>query len=301
MKTSSWLGRAQLLLAGVAFGFLGLFGKMAFERGVSPVEFLTFRFLVGALTLGLVVLIRDRGSLRNFPRGEAFLRCVVLGVMGYALFSSLFFYTLTGASASVTVLLLFLYPVFVALGAALFLGERMRAVQWVSLPLSLLGLFLLVSGDLEIHRLLAVLTGLGSAFFYAAYVLASRKWLVEVEPMGAVVVIQASAGVALALLAFHGQPLSRWTEILRVAPGPVLGAAWLGSVLAMSLFLSGLKKVGSVDASLLTFTEPLTGVVLAALFLGERLGFTQWVGAVLVLSALVLGSLRSFCKQAAHG
>ena len=44
-------------------------------------------------------------------------KCAVLGVLGYAVFSSCFFEALNGLSASLTVLLLYTYPVIVALGA----------------------------------------------------------------------------------------------------------------------------------------------------------------------------------------
>jgi drug/metabolite transporter (DMT)-like permease len=57
--------------------------------------------------------------------------------------------------------------------------------------------------------------------------------------------------------------------------------------MAMMLFLAGLQKLKSWEVSILSTTEPLTGVLLAVCLLGEKLRLAQMLGAIAVLAALV--------------
>ncbi|NDC39379.1 MAG: EamA family transporter [Proteobacteria bacterium] len=166
-------GVLQMLLSGVCFGFLGVFGKWAYERGVQPGELLAVRFLVAAPLLGLgLLLIRPKALRLGWVRG---LVAVLLGVMGYAVFASFYFEALSGLSASLTVMLLYAYPILVTLGARIFFNERVSTRGWVALPLVSLGLVLLVWGEVRMTRPGYLAYGVLSAVFYAAYILASRR------------------------------------------------------------------------------------------------------------------------------
>jgi drug/metabolite transporter (DMT)-like permease len=79
------------------------------------------------------------------------------------------------------------------------------------------------------------------------------------------------------------------------------GEAWLwlilialvSTVVAVSAFFAGLRRVGPSEAAILSTFEPPVTVVLAFLVLGERLTVPQLAGGALVLAAVVLLQLRS--------
>jgi drug/metabolite transporter (DMT)-like permease len=63
----------------------------------------------------------------------------------------------------------------------------------------------------------------------------------------------------------------------------------------MIAFLAGMALVGPTRASVLSSLEVVVTLVLAFLFLGERLGPAQWAGAALILGAVAfqnIGVLR---------
>jgi drug/metabolite transporter (DMT)-like permease len=276
------LGILQVLLSGFCFGFLGLFGKKAYELGLNPGEFLALRFLVAATLLGLFLLMRAPTSLR-LPL-TALVRCVLLGVLGYAVFSSCYFEALGGLSVSLTVLLLYTYPVIVCLGAWAFFGERLGRYELGALPPVCLGLALLVWGEMEVRSGIALVFGFLSSLFYSAYILASSRWLKGHPPFVTAFYIMASAGVVLGLVHFRA-------GLLPLAPGVipvVLGTAFVSTLLAMSLFLAGLQKLSNSEVSLLSTAEPVTGVALATLFWGESLTQAQWSGGALVIFGMLL-------------
>ena len=124
MKTRT-LGILQVTTSGICFGFLGIFGKLASRHDISIGELLSFRFLAaGCLLFVLLALFSPR---RLKVSLKELLICAGLGILGYAVFSTLYFYAIHGVSVATASLLLYTYPAWVVLGAALLFRERQRA------------------------------------------------------------------------------------------------------------------------------------------------------------------------------
>ncbi len=68
----------------------------------------------------------------------------------------------------------------------------------------------------------------------------------------------------------------------------IVALALVGTVVAITALAAGNARVGPSTAVLLETVEPLTATLLAYIVLGERLQPVQWVGAVLVVAAVVL-------------
>jgi drug/metabolite transporter (DMT)-like permease len=284
MKSERQIGIAQILLSGLCFGFLGLFGKMAYAQELTPGEFLSFRFLIGAFFSGALAVINDRRALHLSAKNM--ITCALLGITGYAVFSSCFFHALKGLSASLTVLLLYTYPLIVSMGAWILFDEKISRRKIFALPLVMIGLALLIWGDVKVYEPSAIGFGLAAAFFYALYILASSHFLRGVDPIASVTYIQIFAGLALS--AFHLQDPSHDLQIVRKAWPVLLGAGLICSTAAMALFLAGLKRLKNWEVSVLSTSEPVSSIILAILFLSESFSMTQALGAFGILGAFVL-------------
>lgn len=283
------VGIIEILLSGFFFGFLGVFGKSALAKGIAPSEFLAFRYLVAAVFMALLVTFRTKSFSTLWTEPRSILISLALGVVGYAVFSSFYFLALERISASMTVILLYTYPVLVAAGGAVFFRERMPVSRLPALPLAFAGLVCLVWLDMQMGQATGLIFGLLSALFYSAYILLSSHYVKNEDPMVSTFWIQLGAGLTLFALSFSS--IDRSVEILRLAWIEIVLIALICSVLAMWLFLSGLLKVQNWEAALLSMAEPITGVILGVLVLGERLTVLQSIGASLVLAALALVSL----------
>ncbi len=111
------------------------------------------------------------------------------------------------------------------------------------------------------------------------------RTLKNTSPLSGSVIVMASAGVVFgALAAAHGLTVPTsffgWTGIL--------GVAIISTVVAVTLFLVGLAAIGPTNASVLSTFEPVTAVVLAALFLGEPIGVSVVAGGALILGAAII-------------
>jgi drug/metabolite transporter (DMT)-like permease len=283
------LGIIQTIASGVCFGFLGLFGKWLYENNVKPGELLALRFLLAAAISFVFILLR-------FPKRldlslKEWLRCALLGVFGYALFSFCFFSALKGLSASLTVLLLYTFPVLVAIGGWIFFGEKIPKDHLPAIPLAGAGLLLLVWKDVSIDRAEYLVFGMAAAVFYAIYILVSSRWLKTVDPSVSTPCIQLFAGLTLGSI--YLTDLSRTQSIIQQNWLVLSLVAIICSIAAMGLFLAGLQKLKSWEVSILSTTEPLTGVLVAMLLLSEKLSLLQWTGAIFIVSALIWTSRPS--------
>jgi drug/metabolite transporter (DMT)-like permease len=276
------LGRLQIILSGICFGFLGVFGKWAYSLNLRPLEFLSLRFLVASF---LLLSITKVMKLKVIPEKKQLIYCSILGILGYALFSGLYFITLSMSSASLTVLLLYIYPFFVVILEFFLLKEKTHPSIFLLLFFASIGLYLLIANDLSYSSPWAFVTGLGSAFFYSIYILLNHKWLKNISGLVATGWIQFFAGVALFIISFsHTERLEIFTA--SIIP-PIMGAAIICSVMAMSLFTLGLQKITSSETSLLSLTEPLSAIILATFILKEEMNIQQIIGGVIIILCLM--------------
>lgn len=284
MKSERRIGVAQILLSGVCFGLLGIFGKMAYANGITPGEFLGFRFLIGSAFSAILAALINPKALRLSRK--QILTCAALGIFGYAVFSSCFFHALKGLSASLTVLLLYTYPLIVSAGAWVFFGEKISGKKIFALPLVMFGLLLLIYGDVQVFNPSAIAFGLAAAFFYAIYILCSSHFLKGADSLASVTFIQLFAGLALGVIYLRDP--SRDAAIVHSSWLLLLAAGVICSAAAMGLFLAGLKKLKNWEVSVLSTSEPVSNILLAILFLGESFSVLQFLGAFGILGAFVL-------------
>ncbi len=278
------IGILEVIISGICFGFLGFFGKKAYEMNILPGELLALRYSLAAGLVFIYLLLRRRKEYLLSTREAG--TSVALGIFGYALFSSLFFYSLTGLSASLSVLLLYTYPIIVTVLSKFILKENLNPRKWLALILVTVGMYFLVAGEWKIEGLRYLLSGLGSAFFYSLYIIFSRKYLQKVSAFGSSLYVQLGAG--LVLMAINFNHWHRPVEILSEHLLFVLTMAFICSFLAMSLFLAGLQKLTSTETSILSTTEPISGILIAHFFLGERMTALQWAASFLVILGLIL-------------
>jgi len=294
VNRTSFLGSIEIALGSLGFGFLGIFGKWAFAAGLGVGDLLTYRFLTAALFLWLGLFIFQRRKIRLSR--EQLLISAGLGILGYAVFATLYFTAVKGMSVGLAALLLYTYPFWVSALGHFFLNEPMRRDQWVLLFGAFLGVGCLLWGQFRVDHLAAVLAGLGSALTYAVYILFSARFQKNVSPLSSSLYVITFAGLALAL--YYQPPLRVWTLLNQSQWLAILGIATVSTIFPITLILSGLQKMKSSQAALLSMLEPVTATVAAGVLLHERLTGLQIFGAVLVVTSLILSILRKSPRPA---
>jgi drug/metabolite transporter (DMT)-like permease len=273
-------GLTLVALSTIAYGVLPIFGKVAYAAGVEPIPLLAWRYVIAAL----LVLALERGP--RPPLGE---RLRLWGIGSVFVFNSIaYFRALERIPASVTALVLYTYPVIVALLAALVGVERLTGRAVLAALGAFAGCALTARGAPADAPLSPSGVGwaLAAAFVYASYIVLSSRFGAGVPArVLALHLAQAAAVVCVAFgLAGGGLALPLDARALLA----VAGMGVVSTVVAMIAFLAGMALVGPTRASVLSSLEVVVTLVLAFLFLGERLGPAQWAGAALILGAVAL-------------
>jgi drug/metabolite transporter (DMT)-like permease len=287
------LGFLFVILSGVGFGFLGIFGRLAFQSGLSVGELLSFRFVTAAIILGIASLIFKpeliKISIQQLGTSAA------LGVFGYAVFSTLYFKSIEGVSVPLAALLLFTFPIFVNLGSHFIFKDRMTKPQVISLIIASLGLGILLWGPLIINSLAAVIYALLAAITYSIYVLVSGRYQKNIHPLSSSLYVIISAGIALSL--FHQPSFNKISALSTQQLYIIMGIALVSTIGPLALFLAGLQRLPSSQASIIVMIEPVVAAVAAWFILDEHLSGLQLCGAGLVLAAIGLNAISSAIKK----
>jgi drug/metabolite transporter (DMT)-like permease len=280
-------GALLCLVSASAFATLGVFGKLASEAGAGVTTTLLVRFtLAGLVFAAALALTGGVAALRRLPR-RVVLCGLALGAGGYSLQSGLYFAAIGRLEVSLVSLMLYTYPAFVTL-AALALGRARPSLRTGSaLVVASCGLVLvLLAAGTGAFDLTGALLALGASVTYTAYILVSDGIVGEVPPLALSLLVLTGASATFAVTGLvtgaldFRLPAEAWLWLVLIA--------LVSTVVAVSAFFAGLRRVGPSEAAILSTFEPPVTVALAFLVLGERLAPLQLAGGALVIAAVVV-------------
>jgi drug/metabolite transporter (DMT)-like permease len=250
---------------------------------MPPQHVAIWRFLFAAPPLWLYLLIKPQPGPKLPGQPWWFL---ILGVIfSIASFSGIF--ALQRLSSSVYVILINVYPSLVVM-YALVTGASVPRLVWLGMPMTLVGV-LLTSFAFDIALTVDPL-GIGitviNALALAAYfVFSNRVFTARKEPLaGTAFVLTGGMLVGITLIPILG--ISTPSTLQGWALLAVFGLfGTLMPLLAMNLSLG---LIGVARGSVVVTLHPVITILLAMIFLNERLTLQQWIGGGLVILAVIL-------------
>lgn len=299
MSPSIRTGYTLAVLASVVWAATGPLISFLLERyHVPPLTLAFWRDALIALACLAGVAVSGLISGRGLPRlGGAELRGFALvGAISVGLYHALFVTSIALNGAALGIVLIYLFPAFVTLGARLIFKEPIGPLQLAALTLAILGCVLLVRlYDPAVLRVswLGTLVGVASALTHAGYVLFNQRAVTRHSPwlslaltmsFGSLVLLALSLALnGPASLTQLGPDPTPWLIILALALGPTLGG--------YALFTTCLRYLPGRIASLILVIEAPLATLAAVLLLGERLEPAQIAGMALILMAAMLPGL----------
>ncbi len=276
------------LASAAAFGAMGVFGRLAYDEGVTVGTLLAVRFAIAAALLWAATVASGRlDDMRALPRRDL-AAALALGAVGYAAQAGGYFAALRRIDPALLGLLLYTFPVMVTVAAVALGRERASGRTAVALALSCAGIVLVLAGAASgaLDPLGSAL-GLGAAVVYSAYILISEGVAARVGALALSTVVCTGAAGTLTLVGLAGGGLDLGA-VNAEGLGWLAAIAVVSTVGAVGLFFAGLARVGPSAASILSTLEPVVTVVLAFVAFGTSLGPAQLAGGALVLAAAVV-------------
>lgn len=269
--------KGSLLVLGAALllSLQPIFARYAYDDGANIWGVVLMRFLLPSVLL--VLLAKRPPSLKIGPS-------LLLGVL-YGSVSICYYAALQHISAGLTVILLYLYPLFIFVAALTMRQESLTLKKAAALCMALLGVYLSVdlgSGS----SLLGMLLALGAALTCAAYIIACRR------------VLPVSGGLAAAGWVMLGATLLFMIPLAlgqSALPNSLSGygagfaLSILCGLLPVSMLIIGIQLLQKdTDVGILSTLEPVSTLLLAWWLLGEPFTSTSLSGVCLIITALIL-------------
>src|ERR1700690_1301782 len=183
------LGVLLIIVSAVSFGTLAIFGRYAFADGLDIFTLLFLRFTLAAIVIaGLLIFRRER-----MPHGKDLYMLIGMGAIGYVGQSFSYLTAIKFASVGLVALLLYLYPVFVAILSILFLREKFTLLKVVALALATLGATM--TANPQGGKWTGILLALSAAAIYSVYIIVGSGVMKKVSAVSSSTVIFASAGI----------------------------------------------------------------------------------------------------------
>jgi drug/metabolite transporter (DMT)-like permease len=271
------------LVSTIGFSLYPILGKFVFSGGANLSTALFFRFFLSALIFWAIALTYE-----GIPKLKLRIWIILLlmGGIGYASMSGLYLSSVSYIPASLAALLLYTYPIIVAV---LSIVTRQESFSWhkiIGVLISSFGLVFVLGLNFNTVNLTGVLLAFGASLVYSLYIIAGNYVLKEISPLLSTAVICSSASVTYAIAGLSTSftwnlPLLTWIEIL--------GIAVFCSILAMLTFFYGVKAIGPTSASVISTLEPILTFLFAALLFDERFTMIQGLGGILV----IFGGIRA--------
>ncbi|HDJ23407.1 MAG TPA: hypothetical protein ENF17_05930 [Candidatus Aminicenantes bacterium] len=262
-------------------------------REFTPLGFNGVRLIFASGILFLFILLKkEKVGLSR----QDWLRFLFLGLVGNTFYQLCFIHGLNWTTASNSALIIAMSPAIIALVSTAFRHERLSWLAWGGIIISFIGLYLVITqqaGGFEwslanLKGDLLILTG---NFLWAIYTVSSNNFLKKYSPLKFTTWTMIIGAVFFLPFA--------WADLRSLPKAQISFTAWGGLIysglfalaVCYVLWYSSVKKVGNSRTAIYDNLVPLFTIVFAGLILGERLTWQQALGAVVILSGVIMTRL----------
>jgi drug/metabolite transporter (DMT)-like permease len=259
-------------------------------REFSPSGFNGLRFLFSSLLLLLVLWGSGEGFFLSWADSW---KALVLGLVGVAIYQTLFIHGISLTSASNTSLIMAMTPVLIALMSSFFRIERISPAGWAGIFISFIGLYLVVTKQTPgLEWTWKSLKGDSLIFAgnicWAAYTVFSKPLLKRIPPLKLCAWTMFLG--TLLYLPFVVKDIRDipWARLSLTAWASLLYSGLFAIVISCVIWFASLKKVGNAKTGIYGNITPVFAALFAYFFLAERITVFQIVGALIIFSGFYL-------------
>lgn len=199
-----------------------------------------------------------------------------------------YFYALQLSNVAIGMLSLFTFPAITAILEPIILKTKVLKVHLLLSLLVLVGIYFLVPDfSLQNNQFKAVGFGVLSAFCYALRNIAMKSKIESYD--GSVLMVY-----QLFIIAVLWSPFFFFLDssnLITYLPATIL-LALLTTAIGHTLFLYSLKNFSTITASIISCTQPIYGILIALIVLGEIPKPTTIIGGLIIISTVLVESIR---------
>lgn len=224
---------------------------------------------------------------------------VFFGFVGYYLASYFDFLGLQYVKAGYERIILFVYPTLVIIISKIFFKKRISSKQVIAIGITYLGIIITFWGEIDTsgsHIVLGTFLVFMSALTYASYLVGSG-WLIP--KFGVLLFTSYAMIVSTVCVCIHYLLIDRTSILNYPKEVYILGflMAIMSTLIPSFLVSWAIKKMNASNFSIIGSVGPISTIILAYFFLGEKLTLLQVIGSVVVIAGITFVSLNKIKKR----
>jgi len=284
MRTNKLLkGYIFAILSAVIYGLMPFMAKYIYADGVDPIPVVSFRNFLALPVMAFLAFINSKTLL--FPI-KTLPKISIIAIMGCCLTPLLLFSSYKHMASGTATVFHFIYPAIVIILGVLFFKQKPNFKTLLPVLICIVGICLFYTPGQPLSLIGSVLA-LSSGITYAIYVcLLSNFDSSKISGFLFSFYVALINSVVLFFICIATNSL--------ILPKSITG--WLLCILfailittgAVVLFQAGTFIIGGERASILSTLEPITSIVVGAIFLNEKITVATVIGTVLVIFSSIL-------------
>jgi len=276
-----------VFIGGCSYGAIIPFVRIGQNLGYTTSELMIVQYIVSVAIMGVVFAL-----VRNFSiRPKQMLQLGAMGILGAGV--SFFYYNalmLLSSAAALTLLFQFVW-----MGVALQAIMERKPPNLFSVVAALVILVgtVMAAGVLKPQDIplnaLGVFFGLMAAVFYTAFLHFSGKVATDLPTSSRTLFTNIGSLITAACVL----PLGAASDVVgRVFPWAGIPLALVGVICPVFLMQKAAPKIPGGVTTIMASSELPSGILMAAVFMGDAVGALEWAGVVIVLAGIVLSQLK---------
>ncbi|MGM8364556.1 DMT family transporter [Virgibacillus sp. W0181] len=277
----------MILMVTIIWGYSFVMMKDA-HNYMGPFTFASARFLVGSLTLLVLVLILKIG----LPPKKYWKHLIIVGILQTTIVYLCIMYALRFVDAGKSGIILYSMPMWSTIFAAKFLGEKGTPAKYIGLTAAMLGLLTILGTDMwHGENVIGELLIVAGAISWGCANVYYRFHLGELPKIqsSAFQMLFGTIGILLATIITEWNTPIAWTG---TSIYYVLFTGILASALCFTVWFVILGLVDMVTATISMMLVPVFGLVLSIVLLGEKLTVSVSIGSILIISGIMIANVK---------
>jgi len=278
-----------MLLTTLVWGINFIFIKVALVE-FSPLAFNGIRMGFASLVLLLVLVVTKQGL--GVPKKDIG-KLILLGIIGNTAYQLLFIHGINMTTASSTSIIMAMTPASVALLSSLLKHETVHWAAWFGIALSFVGFYLVITDQpgtfvFSWENLKGDVLIFGGNIVWAVYTVFSRPLLGRISPLKWSSLTLAVGTILYLPFCVPAFSLQNFGKVTIKAWAMLAFSGLFALAVSYVVWYSSVKRVGNSRTVIYGNIVPVFTVIFATIFIDERIGFWQAVGALIILVGVYL-------------
>ena len=298
-KKGTIIGTFLTIAGGILWGISGVCGQFLFQsKDVTASWLVPLRLVAAGFLLLCYYLIRDKGKVFDIWKTKRNrIDIIIYGLAGMMLCQYSYFQTIEWSNAGTATVIQYLGPALIVVWVCLQTRRLPEKKEVLGVILAVTGIFLIATHGNPTTLALsqkALIMGLISAVSVVIYTVKPARMQAEFDTPLVLAWGMLIGGIALTI-AFRP-----WNNTVIFDGETFTALAFIilfGTMAGFSMYMTGVKMIGSVKASLYSCVEPVASMVLTAVWMKVSFTTPDLIGTAFVIATIIILALPSPLKK----